>query len=344
MFGALLAALGVPAFAEPAFGEPSAPAPGEVVTAEAHTNSAGMVEVRVPLAEHVSSMRLRLPEMRCPAGSPFVENERFDLDGERPVMFPVGLEPREGADFTVRATWTAHLANDDGIATSLQGGSVLELEGVDGANEAATFVLHCTSDPRGAATLGPVAKPSPIEIGAAMRHELRLNPEVRATIVEGGLPPGITLGERGDLSGTVLPTRSGSFGVTIRLTDGSTSIDHRLAVLVSGGRVIQHVTKTTQLPNRVDVAIADQGCPMYFPWTVSQQFHDPIWSAQKVPNGVQAVTHPGIVEVTSNPVVDNEGFTRGLMHIKANYRALSGTGAVHFVLHCTNDANAAGRR
>jgi hypothetical protein len=205
-------------------------------------------------------------------------------------------------------------------------------------------VLHCTEASDEAVSLGALSRPSPVDIGAGLRHDLGLRQGVTASVVGERLPPGLTLSDRGSLSGTILPTRSGTFDVTVRLTDGSTQIDHRLAIVVPGGRVIEHVTQTWSLPNRADVAIADQGCPMYFPWTISRQFHDPFWSAQKVPNGVQAVTAPGVVEVTSSPVVDNEGFTRGLMHIRANYRALSGTGAVHFVLHCTNDANAAGRR
>lgn len=318
--------------------------PDALTTAEAYPTSQGTVEVRIPLPEYVSAMRIRLPELRCPADSPFVADERFDPAGDSTVRFPNGLEPLDSADFTVRATWAPFLADENGPAVSLQGGSVLELEGIEDASRPATFVLHCTAAAGEAVGLGAIAKPPAVDIGGGLRHDLRLRSDVRASVVEGKLPPGLVLGERGDLIGTVAPTSSGTVEFTVRLTDGGTTIDHRLSIVVVGGRVIQHETTTTRLPNWTDVRIPEQGCPVYFPWTVARQFHDPVWSAQKVPNGVQAVTDGGLIEVTSNPVVDNQGLTRGLMHITANYRALSGTGAIHFVLHCTNDANQAGRR
>lgn len=321
------------------------PITAQLTTAEAwRPTGDATVTLRIPLPEYVTSIRVRLPELACPAAAPFIKNERFERAPDDAVRFPSGLEPLDSADFAVHATWAPFLAGQSGAAATLQGGSTLELDDIEDPGLPATFVLHCTGASDEGVALGAVTSPSPVVIGGALRHDLGLRAEARASIVEGRLPPGLVLGERGDLSGTVLPTKSGTFDVTVRLTDGSTSIDHRLSIVVAGGQVIEHVTKTTQLPNRSDVTIADQGCPAYFPWTISRQFHDPIWSAQKVPNGVRAVTHPGIVEVTSSPVVDNEGYTRGLMHIRANYRALSGEGAVHFVLYCTNDANAAGRR
>lgn len=305
------------------------------------------VTLRIPIPAYVTSMRVRLPELACPVVSEFVTNERFQIEGSNSVAFPTGVEPVDNADRVVRAEWAPHLADRAGLAVSLQAGSVVNLDAIEDSSVPAVFVMHCTSALSRSTGLGHVSQPPPVDLSVPVDHDFRLLPGIGATIVAGRLPVGLVLTDRGTLTGTVPPGVPGVAEFTLRLTDGSTMIDHRLEIRTFA-KVSRDRTQSWTLQNRSREpkprALGDILCPAERPWATSDQFHDPFWSPQKVPTGVQAVTSPPSIEVASQPVYDEAGRLRGMTQVFAAHVGIEDTGAVHFVLHCTNDANAAGRR
>jgi hypothetical protein len=310
------------------------------VTGVPESAEAGPIEVRIPLSEHAESVKVALPEMRCPAATPYVWDMRFQSKADPPVPFPGGLQPEGNADRVVAATWADHLRDDQGLGVALAKGSVLELAGL-APGVPAIFRLYCTGDRGMAVGLGSISQPAPIEIGVAVRQQLQLEPGVTVSSVT-GLPRGLALSREGLLTGFLMPSAAGETRAEVRLTNGRATLD-RLIFIRTRGKVIEHVTKSWLVPNGGEVKPAGQFCPLDHPWTIARQYHDPVWSPQQVPNGVQAVTHPNVVEVRSRKVTDGEGYSRGLTDITASFRGFAPEAGIHFVLHCTNDANAAGR-
>lgn len=344
---AMVAGVGISApasAAEPdAVSASEASSAGDALTGEAQVADRGPVEVRIPLSEHAESVKVALPEMRCPPAAPYVWDMRFASKTDPPVPFPGGLQPEGNAERVVAARWADHVRDDQGLGVALARGSVLELAGL-APGVAATFRLYCTADAGMAVGLGAIPDPAPIEIGSHTRQQLELP---AGTWIDGstGLPAGLALSREGVLSGTAAPMAAGDTVVRVRLTNGRVGSD-RVIVVRTTGKVVQHVSRSWDLPNQ----IAERGtknlgeflCPPAFPWTTKEVFHGPL-SLQQVPNGVRAVTHGGLVEVVSRGVWA-DGLSRGLTAITAANTSWSGTAAVHFSLDCTNDANRAGRR
>lgn len=322
--------------ATPTASSPEAP----TVTGEPELTAAGPVEVRIPLSEHAESVRVALPEMRCPSTAPYVWDMRFHSKADPPVAFPGGLQPEGNAERVVSAVWADHIRDDQGLGVALANGSVLELAGlVPGVT--AVFRLYCTADPGMAVGLGSISQPVPIDIGTSVRQQLDLEPGVTVDALN-PLPRGLALSRDGLLTGYVTPTAAGETRVGVRLTNGHTSLDREIVIRLRGA-VVEHVTKSWTVPRRGEVKPETQVCPLDHPWTIARQFHDPFWSAQKVPNGVQAITHPNPVEVQSRKIADGAGYTRGLTDIVASFNGFESQAGVHFILHCTNDSNVAGR-
>jgi hypothetical protein len=315
----------------------------DTLTGEPLKADRGPVEVRIPLSEHAESVKVALPEMRCPPAAPYVWDMRFHSKTDPPVAFPGGLQPDGNAERVAVAKWADHIRDDQGLGIALAKGSVLELTAL-APGVTATFRLYCTGDPGMAVGLGAVPDPAPIELGSSTRQQLELP---AGTWIEGttGLPAGLALSRDGVLSGAVPLGAAGDTVVRVRLTNGRVGTDRGITVRTIG-KVVQRVSRSWDLPNQIDERgtknLGEFLCPPAYPWTTKEVFHGPL-SLQQVPNGVRAVTHGGLVEVMSRGVWA-DGLSRGLTAITAANTSWSGNAAIHFSLDCTNDANRAGRR
>lgn len=310
---------------------------------ELTVTAAGTVEFSVQIPEGMTAVDLSLPELRCPANVPFVEDRRFESAPDSPVALPSGLQAIGNAKRVGSAVWAQHSMDAQGVAVALAAGSAVALDGLRPADGAATFALHCTSDPSKAIGLGRIAEPSTIRIGAVVQQ--RLTPQAGVWISEvRDLPQGLELDRSGALTGRILPTAARDQVVTVVLTNGLTSLEQRITLRIEGETLV-HLTRTWTVKDWGPISLEGPiVCPTDHPWTTAEKFHsDDAAAGQLVPRGVQIISH-GWAGVDSAAVYQGT-LGRGMTNVRAWNRLLFGIeSSLHFRLHCTNDSNQASRR
>jgi hypothetical protein len=340
-------ALGLGALTSPAAAleaPPSmSPAPEVAIEGDLRVAESGLVEYTVAIPDGIVALTLRLPELRCPAGLPLVEDGRFGRSPDRPVSIPSGVELASAALRVIRATW-APFAQDEAYRTvALDPGSTVELEGLPPGGSTAVFALHCTDDPDRSldvALLGSIPDPPPLRIGGLVQERLTPKPGVWIREVR-DLPYGLNLDRSGVLTGEILPTAARDHPVTVVITDGFASATRRLTLRIGGGETIWHLSQSWTLTGR-NYQLGEFRCPPDHPWTIDHDFQPGSW-IHMVPRGVQVISEGG-VSVESKALYQN-GLGRGMVDVTANNLLPFGIpSALHFRLHCTNDSNQASRR
>jgi len=309
------------------------------------TNAVGSVQFSVPIAEGMVSASVRLPELRCPAHLPLIEDGAFGMSPD-PIEVPPGLELGGNARHAVSASWARFVQDASQRTVALDAGSEIRLEGLVADDGPAIFTLHCTDDMMRSvdvAGLGHLPEAVEVRIGSEVQERFVLPEGVWIEQVR-DLPEGFELSRDGVLSSSHLWPRAASDQVVHAvLTDGRVSSAQSFALRMHG-EIVWHVTQTWTVTKWTPIDIGRVVCPPDHPWTTAEQFHSlEFLSTQRVPSGVEVIS-VGWVGVESVAVYQGS-LGRGLTEVHArNLQPFEIPSALHLRLHCTNDANLAGRR